>query len=276
MLTASIAVGMNGRFFPQNWRPARQEIAFAAANGFAAIQFPGEPQGLGAARLGAAAADVGAMLAETGVAAVMEHAIHVRADGLTPRGDTPLAEFERNLAAIVALGCTAVHWHLVPDEPLTPAAQRRLETAVLPQLETAVAISAAHGFRFGLEHNAPNVPLFNTPAAIGHALDAVPGLGFVWDFNHTLLETLPAFAALAPRMSMLHISDAPLPETNYHWPLGQGTIDVAGYCQMLRAAGFQGVGVLEIGGAPWSGGFDQDTDAALVASRAVIAAALAA
>ena len=35
-----IRVGMNGRFFPGNWRPAKEEIEFAQQAGFASIQFP--------------------------------------------------------------------------------------------------------------------------------------------------------------------------------------------------------------------------------------------
>jgi sugar phosphate isomerase/epimerase len=92
-------------------------------------------------------------------------------------------------------------------------------------------------------------------------------LCFVWDFNHTTPEDLPAFLALMPRMSMLHVSDTLLPEVNYHLPLGLGTVDFAAYCQALRTGGFHGPAILEIGGLPKSGGYGRDTDTALQDSR---------
>jgi sugar phosphate isomerase/epimerase len=72
---------------------------------------------------------------------------------------------------------------------------------------------------------------------------------------------------MIPRMSMLHISDTPLPEVNYHLPLGMGSVDVEGYCRMLQAGGFCGPAILEIGGLIKSGGFGRDTDEALIDSR---------
>ena len=71
-------------------------------------------------------------------------------------------------------------------------------------------------------------------------LDAVPGLGFVWDVNHTHPDDLAAFKALAPRMSMLHVSDTPLPETNYHLPIGMGNVDFADYFRAALGGGFTG------------------------------------
>ena len=47
-----IQIGMNGRFFPENWRPARDEIVFASLSGFRCLQFPGPLEGLGLERLG--------------------------------------------------------------------------------------------------------------------------------------------------------------------------------------------------------------------------------
>ena len=68
--------------------------------------------------------------------------------------------------------------------------------------------------------------------------------------------------ALAPRFSLVHVSDTPLPETNHHLPLGRGSVDLA------PLAGLEVPLVLEIGGLPFSGGYGLDTDEALVASRA--------
>jgi sugar phosphate isomerase/epimerase len=105
-------------------------------------------------------------------------------------------------------------------------------------------------------------------------LAGVPGLGLVWDLNHTHPASFGDYLALAPWMSMLHISDTPLPQTNHHLPLGQGTIDFAHYTHELLARGFRGRAILEIGGLPKSGGFGRDTDAALIDSRARLLAAI--
>jgi L-ribulose-5-phosphate 3-epimerase len=67
-------------------------------------------------------------------------------------------------------------------------------------------------------------------------------------------------------MSMVHVSDTPLPEVNYHLPLGMGTIDFVDYFIWLVGRGFTGPAVLEIGGLPKSGGYGRDTDEALIDS----------
>jgi sugar phosphate isomerase/epimerase len=72
---------------------------------------------------------------------------------------------------------------------------------------------------------------------------------------------------------MLHVADTRLPETNEHLPLGMGTVDFAHICQVVRASGFHGPAILEIGGLPKSGGFGRDTDAALVDSLQRVRAA---
>jgi sugar phosphate isomerase/epimerase len=134
-------------------------------------------------------------------------------------------------------------------------------------LTAGVALSRAHGFRFGFEHNEPATGLFGEPEYCAAALEAVPDVGFVWDVNHTRPDQLDAYLAFAPRMSMLHLADTPLPEVNHHLPIGMGNIDF-GYCfhELLRV-GFDGPGILEIGGLPRSGGYGRDTDVALIESR---------
>ena len=100
--------------------------------------------------------------------------------------------------------------------------------------------------------------------AIGwRMLERVPGLGFVCDLNHFPVDQLPDYAALGPRITMLHISDSPLPELNHHRPIGLGKIDFQTYFKAFLEHGFDGLGILEIGGQPWSGGYGQDTDDAL-------------
>jgi len=142
-----------------------------------------------------------------------------------------------------------------------------MESALIPQFEQGVRLAAEHGFRFGFEHNEIQLhSFFNQPERCRHILDAVPGLHFVWDFNHTPLEHLDQYKSLIPRMSMLHISDTPLPDTNHHLPLGQGNINFDEYFQALQFGGFSGAAILEIGGLPKSGGYGKDSDSALIAS----------
>ena len=305
----NLLIGLNGRFFASNWRPALDEIAFAQAHGFGAIQFRGKEAGLGAEHLGAELGVVAQALRQAGLTPVMEIVVPVNEQGVSATGHTPLATLRANLPAIETLGCCCVHWHPVPTrdtspaaipaieqallEPLaagaelgvrhgfrfglehnapdlrlfgSPAASPAIEQALLEPLAAGAELGVRHGFRFGLEHNAPDLRLFGSPAACAAALDAVPALGFVWDFNHTTPVDRDAFKALIPRMSMLHVADTPLPQVNHHLPLGEGSVDLADYCRALRQGGFAGPAILEIGGLPQSGGFGRDTDAALVAS----------
>ncbi len=76
-----IQVGMNARLFPSNWRPVREEIAFAREHGFAHLQLPGPEQGLDAARLGDSIETVGALLRAGGAGTVMEMLILLGPDG---------------------------------------------------------------------------------------------------------------------------------------------------------------------------------------------------
>lgn len=273
--THPIKIGMNARLFPINWRPAREEIAFAQAAGFAYLQFNGQERGIDAEYLGDPLDTVGAALRDAGVGAVMEIVVRMLADGRTAAGNTALDILKANLPAIAALGCERVHWHLAPAERMEPAMLRALEVSMLPDLATAVGLVAEHGARFGLEHNEPEIPLFATPASIAMALEAVPELGFVWDLNHTPPGTLQEYLAFAPRMSMLHVSDTPLPEVNHHLPLGMGSIDFPDYFAALIEGGYQGPAILEIGGILKSGGFGRDTDDALRDSQVRLRDALA-
>lgn len=262
----SIQLGMNARLFPINWRPARQEIAFAAATGFDSIQFNGREQGVDAAYLGDPLDLVGAEVRSVGIAPVMEIVVRLGADGRTQTGLTPIDVLHANMPAIEALGCVCVHWHLAPATRMTSSELRQLERAVIPQLEQAVQIAAVAGFRFGLEHNEPDIPLFAEPGVCAITLAAVPGLGFVWDFNHAPIDQVDYYLELAPRMSMLHVSDTPLPEVNYHLPIGLGSVAFERYFEVLAAADFAGPAILEIGGLPKSGGYGRDTDQALADS----------
>jgi L-ribulose-5-phosphate 3-epimerase len=262
-MATPILLGMNARLFPSNWRPLGDEIAFAAQAGFASLQVNGREQGIDAEYLGEAPEAAGAALRAARIAPVMEIVVRLLPGGQTATGLTPLDVLYANLPAVMALGCVCVHWHLAPATRMSYTELRELERGVIPQLAEAVTIAGQHGFRFGLEHNEPAIPLFAEPGACAAALAEVPGLGLVWDLNHTAPEQLEGYLALAPSMSMLHVSDTSLPETNYHLPVGQGSVDFAAYFGALRAARFAGPAILEIGGLPKSGGYGRDTDEAL-------------
>jgi L-ribulose-5-phosphate 3-epimerase len=262
----SIPIGMNGRFFQSNWRPALQEIGFAAENGFRCIQFPAREHGLSEADLGASYYDVSFSLRMGQVTAVMEIVVHVNANGFTPSAKTPLDILKANLPAIKALSCECVHWHLVPQDVMSEADNARLERSLLPQFAEGVAIGKQYGFKFGFEHNEPDRLLFASPESCAKTLKTVPNLYLVWDVNHTIPQHVSDFVTLIPRMSMIHVSDTPLPEVNYHLPIGMGTIDFVNYFVWLVGRGFKGPAILEIGGLPKSGGYGRDTDAALIDS----------
>lgn len=261
----TIQVGLNGRFFPANWRPALDEIAFAAQHGFRSMQFQGKEAGLRPEHLGAEFAAVRAALEEAGIAPVIEMVVPIDERGLTENGATPLEVLQANLAAIDGLGCACAHWHLFPAAPISAEANARLEEHIVPQLREGVALAGGR-FRFGLEHNEPDLRLFGQPESCARALEAAPGLHFVWDINHTIPEHLASFAALIGRTSMLHVSDTALPEVNYHLPIGLGSVDFAAIGRLLREGGWSGPAILEIGGLPKSGGYGRDTDAALIDS----------
>jgi L-ribulose-5-phosphate 3-epimerase len=264
----SFQIGLNYRDFPSNWRSAREEIAFARAAGFTSMQFHGPDNGLDTQHLGDPPAAVGALLRDAGIITVMEIGLPLDAAGRSRHGYTPLDVLRANLPAIVALSCTCVHWHLGPRDPLDTATMRSIEEQALSQLAEGVTLGQQHGFHFGLEHNQAGIAVFGTPERCAATLAAIPGLGFVWDLNHTTPEQLPGYLALTPRMTMLHVSDTPLPLVNHHLPLGLGTIPFATYCRELLARGFRGPAILEIGGLPASGGYGRDTDEALGASLA--------
>lgn len=270
MTSYNIPLGLNARLFPNNWRPARDEIAFARANGFQAIQFPGPEHGLDAERLGDTCDGVATALRQAKLIPVMEIMIRVDQTGDTAEGRSPLDVLQANLPAIIALGCPWVHIHAVPLGVFSAASLQTLEAALVPHLIAGVALARKHGFRLGLEHNEPRIGLFATPQSCAATLAAVPELGFVWDLNHTIPEHLADFLALSHRMTMLHVSDTPLPTVNYHLPLGMGNLDFAAYGIALRARGFHGPAILEIGGLPQSGGYGRDTDLALIDSLAAL------
>ena len=243
---------MLGRFFGRltggNWRPPEQELRFAAAAGFDTLQIRSDRAGEIEDELGIDAATLGALFDDIGVEPVLE--MLVRHDG--ERGSLARA-LRANLAAIDALGVLRLHIHPVGPSEAAPLLQH--------DFAEALAVAETAGLIFGCEHNAPGHRLLVEPDDVEALLEAVPGLGFVWDMNHTQAEHVARFLALSERFTLVHASDTPLPETNHHLPLGRGTVDFS----PLRS--FDDVPViLEIGGLPISGGPGFDTDEALLDS----------
>jgi L-ribulose-5-phosphate 3-epimerase len=251
-----VDVGMLGRFFGRltggNWRPPAQELAFAAATGFDTVQIRSDRAGELEDELGMEAAELGALFDDQGLEPVLE--MLVRHDGQP--GAIPRA-LRANLAAIDEIGFLRVHVH--------PVGPREAAPLLAGDFAEAHDVAEQAGLIFAVEHNAPGHRLLVDPDEIEALLEAVPGLGFVWDVNHTLPEHAGRFRALHERVTLVHVSDTPLPETNHHLPLGRGNVDLA------PARSFEDVPlILEIGGLPHSGGPGLDTDEALLDSLTVL------
>jgi sugar phosphate isomerase/epimerase len=240
---------MLGRFFGRltggNWRPPVDELAFAAAAGFDTVQIRSDRPGEIEDELGVDAETLGALFDDNGLEPVLE--MLVRHDG---DPGTLARALRANLTAIEAIGFLRVHVH--PVGPSEAAPQLAADFA------EALAVAEGAGLIFAFEHNAPGHRLLVDPDAVESLLEAVPGLGLVWDVNHTDTADVRRFLALRERMTLVHVSDTPLPETNHHLPLGRGNVELA----PLRT--FEDVPlILEIGGLPHSGGPGLDTDDAL-------------
>jgi L-ribulose-5-phosphate 3-epimerase len=240
-----VRIGMVGRFFPLNWRPPADEVRFARSHGFDVIQIRSDRAGAIEDDLRADLDEVAAAFAAASVEPTLE--MLVRHEG--ERRTIPRA-LEANLDAIRRLGISRVHVH--------PVGRPEVESLLADELAEALELATDTGLVFGVEHNAPSQRLLVDPRAL---LEAVPGLHLVWDVNHTVPELIEPLLALAPRFSLVHVSDTPLPETNHHLPLGRGSVDLAPLARLDVPL------VLEIGGLPLSGGYGLDTDEALLASR---------
>jgi L-ribulose-5-phosphate 3-epimerase len=247
-------VGMLGRFFGRltggNWRSPAQELAFAASAGFDTVQIRSDRPGEIEDELGVDARTLGALFDDNGLEPVLEMLVrHGGEPGTITRA------LRANLPAIEAIGFLRVHIH-----PVGPAeAAPRLAA----DFAEALAVADDAGLIFAAEHNAPGHRLLVDPADVEGLLEAVPGLGLVWDVNHTGAADVERFLALRERITLVHASDTPLPETNHHLPLGRGSVDFA------PARTFDDVPlILEIGGLPHSGGPGLDTDEALLESLA--------
>ena len=243
---------MLGRFFGRltggNWRPPADELRFAAAAGFGAVQIRSDRAGELGDELGIDPGELGRLFREHGLEPVLE--MLVRHEG---EPGTLARALEANLPAIEAVGFRRVHIH--------PVGPREGAPLLAADYTEALALAEEAGLIFACEHNAPGHRLLVDPPEVEALLDEVPDLGFVWDVNHTLPEHLQRFLALRKRFTLVHVSDTPLPETNHHLPLGRGNVDFS----VLR--GLDVPLILEIGGLPHSGGPGLDTDEALIASK---------
>ena len=247
-------IGMLGRFFPGNWRPPAHEIRFAAENGFDALQIRSDRPGELAEGLRADPAEVGRVFAETGIEPVVEMLLRLNRPPSIPDA------LRANLDVLAELGCRRVHIHPVPGAADVDV--RELERELPGLFAEAVELAQAEGLILGVEHNSREHRLLIEPKTCATLLAAVPGLSFVWDLNHTEAEHAAGFAALRDRLSLVHVSDTPLPVTNHHLPVGRGSVDFS----LLR--GIDVPLILEIGGLPASGGPGFDTDDALRDSQA--------
>ena len=143
----------------------------------------------------------------------------------------------------------------------TRSAPREAAPLLCRRVRRGARVAEDAGLIFGVEHNAPGHRLLVAARRVEALLDALPGLGFVWDVNHTLPEHLDGVPRAARSLDLVHVSDTPLPETNHHLPLGRGSVDFS----VVR--GLDVPLILEIGGLPISGGPGLDTDEALLDSR---------
>lgn len=253
---AEAQLGFQARLFGPE-RSLKDEVQFAVATGFHAIQFRGAPSPM-VGNLGdlTAAVDV---LRDSHIQPVLEILIGLDEHGLC-EGRSPIEILHDNLMLIDALRIRLVHWHLYT---LVESALPTIAQTLVEQCARGVELGALHGFRLGIENNSPEGQLLVRPSDCAQLLEAVPGLGLVWDLNHTESEDAAGFVGLASSMQMLHVSDTPLPATNHHLPLGLGTVPIRQHIDSLRRATYSGPMILEVGGHKSSGGHGRDTDAAL-------------
>jgi sugar phosphate isomerase/epimerase len=247
-------IGMLGRFFPGNWRPPADEIRFAAESGFDALQIRSDRPGEISEELRADPVAVGRVFAETGVEPVVEMLTRMNRPPSIPDA------LRANLSTLAALGCRLVHVHPVPGAAEIGVGE--LERRLPELFAEAVDVAESEGLILGVEHNSREHRLLIEPESCATLLAAVPKLSFVWDLNHTEQGHAAGFAALRERLSLVHVSDTPLPVTNHHLPVGLGNVDFS------PLHGIDVPLILEIGGLPASGGPGFDTDDALRHSRA--------
>ncbi|MBT4609447.1 MAG: sugar phosphate isomerase/epimerase [Gemmatimonadetes bacterium] len=259
-------IGFQARLFGPE-RNLSAEVDFALAAGFRAIQFRGSPSAMVGNLGDLTAAD--SLLRDSKIEPVLEILIGLDEHGLC-EGRSPTGILRDNLPLINSLRIRYVHWHLYT---LIEQALPTVTQSLADQCATAVELGNSHGFRMAIENNSPEGLVLVRPSHCRELLEAVPGLGLVWDLNHSEPGDAVHFLELATSMQMLHVSDTPLPEANHHLPLGLGTVPISRHMEILRRAGYNGPMILEVGGHASSGGHGRDTDTALQDSRSRLEAA---
>jgi L-ribulose-5-phosphate 3-epimerase len=240
-------IGFNARLFANSWRPIREELVFARASRFSALQIRKDDSSIDEHYLGDSFLDVSRLMRKNRLITAVELVMHVDEKGQTPGGGMPVELFEANLPAIQALNSTFVHWHLIPKAGCSRPAAAALESSLIAQFATGVSTAQQYGIQLGFKQNQPDHFLFSTPQSCQAILDRVPHLMFVWDLNHTHPDHLPGFLSLAQRMSMVHISDTPLPDAAPHSPLADADTDDFETClRQLLNTGFTGPAILKM------------------------------
>ena len=82
-------------------------------------------RGLSGEHLGSSMTAIATELGNAGLTTAMELLVRVDATGHTLENTTPLDVLKANLPAITILRCMDVHWHLVPTEKMSQAANCR-------------------------------------------------------------------------------------------------------------------------------------------------------
>ena len=187
-----VDVGMLGRFFGRltggNWRPPAEELAFAAAAGFDTVQIRSDRAGEIEDELGVDPETLGALFDDGGVEPVLE--MLVRHDG---EPGTIARALRANLAAIERDRCSPRA--RPPGRPERGGAAAR--RPISPRRST---VAEDAGLIFGVRAQRAGAPAARRPDDVEALLDAVPGLGFVWDVNHTRPEHVTRFLALRERI----------------------------------------------------------------------------
>jgi L-ribulose-5-phosphate 3-epimerase len=267
MVGPKFKIGIVGRFFPIHYRPALEEIDFLTKNHFNAIQFNGIEEGISEEFLGASFSEINQVLINAAIQPTMELMIRVNTQGKNQTNQTITQFLKNNLNAIVKLNCNPVHIHIVPPRDLEATEQLQLLKICKSEFIIALDVAKENNFSLGIEHNDPEFPLFGNFSSCELLIPELPQLLFTWDINHTPPHEVKLFSQWFNRLAVVHVSDSPLPELNYHWSLGKGSIDFKTYLKPLIKINYSGIFILEVGGLPKSGGYGQDTDEALLHSK---------
>jgi sugar phosphate isomerase/epimerase len=205
--------------------------------------------------------------AEGAAALLQKHDIQLSSFGLPVEWRSTDEAFRSGLtkltqaaAAAAALGCTSCNTYILPSTDL-PAAH--FMALAVRRLRICAQIVGAYGIRLGLEYVGPHHlrtrwkhPFIWTQAETLDLMAAIgePNVGLLLDSYHWYTTELAAedIAGLKPHQIVhVHLNDArPVPmeealDNDRLYP-GEGVIDLVGFLQALRRAGYQGPVTQEI------------------------------